>query len=429
MKKKILVIGVGSAGLLTLGQMLAGLDSSWEIHSVYDPKIPILGVGEATSTNTPYTMFKGMDFVLFRDAHYLDATLKHSVKYTNWREQPFDSLIMPPGYALHFDNTKLKDFTFMRLEERFPTRFFRHEGNVAYFKNIEGAVEVKINDTVSTYDYVIDCSGFPKDFTDYEMVDLPINHALVTAKHEPGDWNYTHHWAHPNGWMFGIPLQSRQGWGYMYNDTITSLEEAKADMCSILKVKPEDQTFREYKFKPYYTSNGLINGRCLKNGNQFLFFEPMEALSMEYYTSLNTRYIQWLMGKIPTDKLLDIADLDAKSLIRFYRFIYHGGSTYDTPFWRMAKETCTKGLMEDPHFQGTMDFWNENRHVPHASSDITLQPFPAWVWLAFNKNLGYNYFELPLDLPPVGNYKIVNPPEHKRNAQVPDKLEKIVWKF
>jgi hypothetical protein len=65
------------------------------------------------------------------------------------------------------------------------------------------------------------------------------------------------------------------------NDTITSLEEAKADMCSILKVNPEDQKFREYTFKPYFTSTGLINGRCLKNGNQYLFFEPMEALSME----------------------------------------------------------------------------------------------------------------------------------------------------
>jgi DNA repair exonuclease SbcCD nuclease subunit len=80
-------------------------------------------------------MFKGTDFVLFRDGHYLDATLKHSVKYTNWRKEPFDSLIMPPGYALHFDNTKLKDFTFMRLKERYPTRFVSHEGNVAYFKN------------------------------------------------------------------------------------------------------------------------------------------------------------------------------------------------------------------------------------------------------------------------------------------------------
>jgi hypothetical protein len=425
MKKKILVIGVGSAGVLTLGQMLSGLDSSWEIHSVHNPAIPILGVGEATSTNTPYSLFKGTDFVLFRDGHYLDATLKHSVKYTNWRPETFDSLIMPPGYALHFDNTKLKDFAFMRYEERYPHRFFKHEGNVDYFKNIEGAVEVKINDIVSTYDYVIDCSGFPKDFTDYEMVDLPINHALVTPIKKPGDWNFTHHWATKNGWMFGIPLQSRQGWGYMYNDTITSKEEAMEDMCSILNIDPQEQTFREYSFKPYFTSNGLINGRILKNGNQFLFFEPMEALSMEYYTTLNTRYIQWIEGKIDTEKLLDVQDLDARSLVRFYRFIYHGGSNYDTEFWRKSKKMATRDLINDKHWQGVQDFWNENRHRPNASSDIILQPFPAWVWVAFNKNLGYDYFQLPTDLPPVTDNNVKQYPKHQRN----DTLDKIVWKF
>jgi len=154
----------------------------------------------------------------------------------------------------------------------------------------------------------------------------------------------------------------------------------------------------------------------------------MEALSMEYYTTLNTRYIQWMNGKIPTDKLLDIADLDARSLVRFYRFVYHGGSTYDTPFWRMAKETSTRGLAEDKHWKGVQDFWNDSRNMPHASSDITLQPFPAWVWLAFCKNLGYNYFELPTDLPPVTVDQYKPYPEHKRPGS-DKRLEKIVWKF
>ena len=166
----------------------------------------------------------------------------------------------------------------------------------------------------------------------------------------------------------------------------------------------------------------------MKNGNQYLFFEPMEALSMEYYTTLNTRYLAWLNGKLDKEKLLDIADLDARSLVRFYRFIYHGGSTYDTPFWKMAKESSIRGLAEDRHWQGIQDFWNESRNKPHASSDITLQPFPAWVWLAFCKNLGYDYFELPKDLPPntTGDYQTY--PEHRR-PKPSSKLEKIVWKF
>ena len=78
MKKKLLVIGSGTGGVLTTGQMLEGLDSSWEVHNVYDPKIPILGVGEATSTLTPNALFKvfwkpttiyyiiiGFDFIIY----------------------------------------------------------------------------------------------------------------------------------------------------------------------------------------------------------------------------------------------------------------------------------------------------------------------------------------------------------------------------
>ena len=395
MQKKILVVGVGSAGLLTLAQMLSGLDHQWDVHSVYDPKIPILGVGEATSTNTPYSLFKGTDFILARDGHYLDATLKHSVKYTNWRENVFDSWIAPPAYALHFDNTKLKDFIFMRLKEKYSTRFLTIEGNVEHLRNIENGVEVKINDQISTYDYVIDCSGFPKDYTDYTMVDLPINHALVTPIQTPGDWNYTHHWAHKNGWMFGIPLQSRQGWGYMYNDTITSKEDAMSDMCNILKIDPAEQKFREYTFKPFYAGKNLIDGRILKNGNRFMFFEPMEALSMEAYTSLNIRYILWINGRLTKDKVLHETEFDAGSLVRFYRFVYHGGSNYNTEFWKTTKRKCKQYLQDDPHFSGMIKFWKDECHIPDSSFGLQLQPFPAWVWENFDKNLGYNYFIRP----------------------------------
>lgn len=421
MEKKILVVGVGSAGLFTLAQMLSGLDNQWSVHSVYDPKIPILGVGEATSTNSPYSLFKGTDFVLARDGHYLEATLKHSVKYTNWRKDTFDSWIAPPAYALHFDNTRLKDFVFMRLKEKFPTRFTSIEGNVEYLKNIENAVEVKINDTITTYDYVIDCGGFPKDYTGYTMVDLPINHALVTPIHKPGTWNYTHHWAHKNGWMFGIPLQHRQGWGYMYNDTITSKEDAMTDMCEILSLDPAEQTFREYTFKPYYAGKNLIDGRILKNGNRFMFFEPMEALSIESYSVLNTRYIMWINGQTTKEKLLDVTEFDSGALVRFYRFVYHGGSNYNTEFWKTTQRKCGQYLKDDPHFAGMIDFWKSECHVPSSSYELQLQPFPAWVWENFDRNLGYNYFVRPT-LP-------TNKSELKLPSFTVPKVQKNQWTF
>jgi Tryptophan halogenase len=393
MKKRMLVIGVGSAGILTLGQMLEGLPDDWEIHSVYDPKIPILGVGEATSTLAPNALFKGTDFIVARDSEYLDSTVKFSVKYTNWRKHSFHSWIVPQAYALHFDNTRLKDFAFMRFKERHPTKFVIHEGTVDYFKNIENAVEVSINQQVSIYDYIIDCSGFPKDYKGYTMIDLPLNSALVTSIQKPGDYNYTHHWAHKNGWMFGIPLQSRQGWGYMYNNDITSKDDAIVDMCDILKLNPQNTKFREYSFNPYYATDNLIDGRILKNGNRFMFFEPMEAMSMEYYTTLNMRYLLLLNEKVSKKTLLKHTREDIESLIMFYRFIYHGGSIYDTEFWQITKEKTSYYLKNTPQFQTAIDYWKKNHsEIKRHGGNMIIAPFDIYIWQNFDRELGYNYF-------------------------------------
>jgi hypothetical protein len=155
MKKKILIIGVGTAGLLTLSHFCSSLPQNYEVHSVYDPKIPILGVGEATNTSAPFVLFKGTDFVPFKDADEIDALLKFSVKYTNWRTHTFSSIILPPSYAMHFDNTRLKDFVLPRLKQRYNDRFFTIEGTVEYFRNVNNGVEVKINDSIEIFDWVV----------------------------------------------------------------------------------------------------------------------------------------------------------------------------------------------------------------------------------------------------------------------------------
>jgi len=394
MKKKLLVIGSGTGGVLTTGQMLEGLDSSWEVHNVYDPKIPILGVGEATSTLTPNALFKGADFILARDAHHLDSTLKFSVKYVNWRKHNFHSYILPSSYAIHFDNTKLKDFAFMRYKELYPNKFISLEGTVSYFKNTESAVEVKINDEIKTYDYVIDCSGFPKDFKGYVLEDLPLNHAIATQIQKPGTFSYTYHLAHKNGWMFGIPLMSRQGWGYMYNSDITSKDEAINDMCNILELDAREQKFREFAFRPYYTLDRLIDGRVLKNGNQFMFFEPMEAMSMEYYTSLNLRYLHMLRGKMNKQQLLQLTKEDVESLVMFYRFMYHGGSTFNSEFWNLAKEKCKYYLKHSSKFNECVEYYNSNKEdILRSGKDLVIAPFDVAIWKRFDRELGYLYFK------------------------------------
>ena len=47
--KKLGVIGVGSAGIISLNYFCAYLDNSWEIVSIHDPNIKTLGIGESTN--------------------------------------------------------------------------------------------------------------------------------------------------------------------------------------------------------------------------------------------------------------------------------------------------------------------------------------------------------------------------------------------
>jgi hypothetical protein len=95
---------------------------------------------------------------------------------------------------------------------------------------------------------------------------------------EPGNFSYTYHYAHKNGWMFGIPLTHRQGWGYLFNDEITSEQEAINDINEIFKSNKKKKDLRDFKFKPYRTKK-FLEGRIIKNGNRAIFYEPMEALS------------------------------------------------------------------------------------------------------------------------------------------------------
>ena len=65
--KNIAVIGTGTAGVVSLAHCLAFFTSDWKVTSVYDPNIPMLGIGESTSTQIPTTLFYGTDLNFLQD--------------------------------------------------------------------------------------------------------------------------------------------------------------------------------------------------------------------------------------------------------------------------------------------------------------------------------------------------------------------------
>lgn len=359
MKKKLAVIGVGSGGILSLAHFCSKLDNSWDIVSIHNPNIRIVGIGESTNPAVIETLEYGLNFSMLDDMAALDATYKFATRFKEWNCDYVDSPLLGGRSAIHFNNFKLKDFAFARMEKMWPEKFKVIVGNVESIENImhptlltTTGVNIVIDSQTHVFDYVIDCRGFPKDYTDYTVLDkMPVNHCLVHNIMEPGSWGYTGHRAHKNGWMFEIPLQSRQSYGYLYNDAITSKADAVLDFSKLIGV-PEDQLDNiEYSFKSYY-ANTAVNGRIFKNGNSFVFFEPMSASSMYMYAKLNLIYEQHIVSETINqspypDHYTNSAALEvARQIQDLICFFYHKGSSHASEFWDYATTNCTEHLQK-----------------------------------------------------------------------------------
>ena len=373
---KIAVIGAGTVGVLSVCHFL-GYNNNTEVTCIYNPNKKILGIGESSTVNMPKLLWETINFNTEFDGQDLQYTFKTGVKFQNWRQHDFVSPIIPPSYAIHFDNFKLAEVVFNKIKNVFPDRFKELAIDITSMK--QNKHEVIINDLYK-FDYVIDCRGFPKDYSNYTMVNLPINHCLVHAVNEPGDWNFTYHTAHKNGWMFGIPLQKRQGWGYLYNDTITSKKDALENFREITNRDITLDNIREYMFKPFKAKK-YVDGRILLNGNSSLFYEPIEAISGGFYDTLNVLYHAYIFNKTFNEKDLNLnIDYIADKYINFISYLYHGGSIYNTDFWNHAKKICTENLQNDK--------WLETiKTIKEGKENLTRFPLSCEAWKILDKNL------------------------------------------
>ena len=223
------------------------------------------------------------------------------------------------------------------------------------------------------------------------MVDIPVNHAIVNMIPEPGDWNYTYHYAHPNGWMFGIPLQTRQGWGYLYNDNITTKEQAVDNIAEIFKTDKDKLNLREFSFKNYKAKK-FIDGRIIKNGNRALFYEPIEALSGWIYDAVIRAFFDVAVVNKHTEESANehLHNL-AEDYELFVNFMYHGGSTFDSECWRITSKKCTDKLANSQRWQQYVADM-KGLDPEYYTNQTLVFLFSFMVWKSLDVNMQYHYF-------------------------------------
>ncbi len=392
MNKLVAVVGIGTAGITTLSHLLAWLPEDWIVVSIYDPTIPIIGIGESTTTQVPENLYYGAELNVIDDADSLDLTVKHGVRYVNWRDKDIYSYIPPAGYAIHFNNFKLKDVCFEKFTKLWTDKFQKLEGKISDIENTTEYIKCKVDNVEYEFDYIIDCRGYPDDYTNYDIVEtIPVNHCLVHTVKDPGNWNYTYHYAHPNGWMFGIPLKTRQGWGYLYNDTITKKDDAVENLAEILKLSKNELELREFSFKSFKAKK-FIDKRLIVNGNRALFYEPLEALSGWFYDRVIRIFFDLAITKKYTEESANsLLSTLAEDYELFICYIYHGGSIYDSDFWRITKSKCTDRIRNSEKFQQSVEFLKSVNPEFYKSETVIL-PFPYKTWKKFDQDFGYNYF-------------------------------------
>jgi hypothetical protein len=407
MKKKLAVIGIGSAGIQSLCHFLSFTSDEWEITSIHNPNIKILGIGESTNPTFLTALGQGLNFDYTKDLDGLDATVKYGTMFKDWREKDFLNPLITtelPGLgitkqvAIHFNNFKLKEFALPRLHSIWSDKFKELAGNVDdLIDNPDQAIAV-VDGKEHVFDYIIDCTGFPKDYTDYYVNnDAPLNHALIHNVKEFETFTYTGHTATPDGWMFEIPLQSRLTYGYLFNDKITDLETAKKNFAKQINVPEEGIVQAEFTFKSFFAKEVLGN-RIIKNGNKAIFFEPMSANSIWTYSTINRMFYDFIEGFIDRDTLNDRFVTNSVSIEDIIYYMYHGGTIYDTPFWRNAVDYTQMRVSLSKSFHRTVQtFAKRSAELKDNPAMIYSMQQPVWVFGPYNlavidQNFGYYHF-------------------------------------
>jgi len=324
MGKKIAIVGAGNAGCLSALECYFNREEEQEgvigeIEIYHDPDIPIERVGQGLQLNSSVTVFESLD-MNWLDKNFIKATVKQGINYEGWGNKnpnffhPFGS----GQVAAHYIPSLLS-------QETLKSGLFN-------------VIEKKVTDIDSQVDadYVIDCRGTPKNLDDYEILTNPINSVILGTKSgKDPDLLYTRHVATPHGWTFIIPNHDSVSYGYLYNNKITSYDEARDDFLS--RFDGVSLT-GDLNFKNYVAKNLWVNERTLLNGNRYSFIEPLEATSSGVHIGIANRLYEVLLRQGSHSEVAEYAKKEVKKCQDFILWHYKSGSMYDTNFWRYARE-------------------------------------------------------------------------------------------
>lgn len=395
----ITIVGGGTAGWLAaycISKSQANLHSITVIES---SEIGIIGAGEG-STGFFTDVIKGnyfdSDIDLNEFIEYCDATNKIGIKFNNWLGDDTSFFTPVDGspsagnmddyifkYALHkFGKDKVhiaskigvdyegeknfNVFNAFHFNAHKVGQFFKEKCLKNSVTHIDAIVEDCTFDSNSgninsiiladgrkiEADLFIDCTGFSRvlmkklnvGWHSYSKY-LPCNAAmpfLVDYKENEEIRPWTNATALSAGWMWDIPLQTRRGCGYVYNDNFITKEEAKLEVEALLG--REITPIKHISFDPG-RSEVFWEKNVLSLGLASCFVEPLQATSIHTTIAQILLFInEFLTDDISTTITPEHQESYNRRTAHFYDLnldfvsMHYQGHKINTPFWNHIKE-------------------------------------------------------------------------------------------
>ena len=354
--RKIAVVGRGTAGALAAASVTRlHPGSDYELHHIYDSRIPVIGVGEGSWPSLVRELQRLTDLPHETVQQRLKGTRKYGVAFEGWGRQnrDFTHYFTPQqvSYAYHLSADLMGEL----LHE--STRARHIDANVVGITRVTDGAEVAFDGLATEhYDLVFDARGFPRALDPEDHVDIsfiPTDTAVIRRApailEESGgpvlQHTYTRAVARPHGWVFVIPLTVHTSYGYIFNREVTELAEVEADFDAFLEADGVSEFEQRAVLRfPNFVSRRMFDGVVARIGNAAAFMEPLEAtaivsaqlqIGMVLHIRLN-RPVEHLERDAPTVNRFLVNNMLCYGL--FVGWHYARGSRYDTAFWRHARD-------------------------------------------------------------------------------------------
>ncbi len=355
--RKIAVVGRGTAGSLAAATITHQLpDGDFELHHIYDSRIPVIGVGEGSWPSLVQQLHDFTKIPHETVQQRLNGTRKYGVAFEGWGRlnQDFTHYFTPQQvcYAYHLSADLLGDL----LHE--SIRATHIDANVTNIKRVDGSALVEFEEMPpERYDLVFDARGFPREINPEQHFNIPFiptNTAIIrrapTTVESPGEGpvlqhTYTRAVARPHGWVFVIPLTAHTSYGYIFNQDISRVEDVESDFDELL----ESDAVMDFEQRatipfPNFLHRQIYDGVIARIGNAGAFMEPLEAtaigfaqmeIGMVLHMRLN-RSVETIESDAPMVNRFLINYVLSNGM--FVGWHYCRGSKFESDFWRYAQD-------------------------------------------------------------------------------------------